>query len=457
MKSQDPTQVMQNLKDERLDRLANYGNVAQFVSFNPDLKPRYSRISNMAPNWKAAPEAAIPALWSASSEKRINVRSFKPDSPQGNEFIYGIKEPHVAVGKVHELAANGLFTIVNETIDVNDGGVSGVVQDGVIEFAPGGTPRVVDDLRPASVDRGRGLELLRLVYGFTPSLDFPHRFRVEFSVHPIRRGWKSEQTIIWELEELEHQSIAPVIRWPNRFSEFLGDKTFGLLLAHTSGLDVPWSTTISRGVAPFSFGRRTGADVKWLRTCPKVPEPGLFPTVRGWSDPFALVLNTPRHDLIVSLLIQDEVAAQYSGALITDVSGNPIIEGVSGFGDEFMLGRTTPSALDADLISRLSDLHSRLVPDLGSLRLEWAYDGTTIWVLQLQQEAALSDGWTIVEGKPDFEFEFRPSAGLAGLRELVHQVKGSSQGIRVIGSIGITSHIADVLRRHRIPSRIVPE
>jgi hypothetical protein len=29
-------------------------------------------------------------------------------------------------------------------------------------------------------------------------------------------------------------------------------------------------------------------------------------------------------------------------------------------------------------------------------------------------------------------------------------------GIKIVGNVGMTSHIADVLRRHNVPSRIVP-
>src|SRR6267378_6225247 len=42
--------ALRHYKDESLDRLANLGNVAQFVSFGPDLQQRFSRISGFDPN-----------------------------------------------------------------------------------------------------------------------------------------------------------------------------------------------------------------------------------------------------------------------------------------------------------------------------------------------------------------------------------------------------------------------
>ena len=63
----------------------------------------------------------------ASSEKSINVRSYSPLSPQSQEFVYGLKTAANALEAVERLTRDGLHTIVNETIDIHDGGVSGVL------------------------------------------------------------------------------------------------------------------------------------------------------------------------------------------------------------------------------------------------------------------------------------------------------------------------------------------
>jgi hypothetical protein len=46
--------------------------------------------------------------------------------------------------------------------------------------------------------------------------------------------------------------------------------------------------------------------------------------------------------------------------------------------------------------------------------------------------------------------------GIEELRELVDQLSGTDEGIVLVGSAGITSHLGDILRRARIPSRIEP-
>ncbi len=445
-----------HFKDQALDRLAAYGNVAQFVSFDRQLRPRFSRIRHRPPNEHLDVQSAVTTLLEVSPEGKVNVRSFTPDNPQGNEFIYGLKEVSAVANEVHRLANLGFYVIVNETVDVNDGGVSGVAQGSVIEFAPGGTPRVVDSARPASLRLATGLNVLEAVYGFAPDLPFPPRFRVEFSLHPIRRGWRRSHTIIWELEELGYEQLLPTVRWPNDFSQFVGDKVFGLLVAHGEGYQVPRTTVLSRNLLPYSFGKPTGTDVRWIRTSPKIAIPGRFSTIRGWTDPFKLLAaEDPEGTEISSVLIQDEVTPKYSGALLTDVAGEPIIEGVAGRGDALMLGSIAPANLPQPLQTKLKDLHDYLWHDFGGIRLEWVFDGDQLWIVQLQQEAAKSSGTVIVDGDFSSEVTFRAENGLEELRALTTRVQGTSTAIKLVGDVGITSHMADVLRRSSIPSRLL--
>lgn len=450
-------ETLEYFKDAQLDQLARIGNVAQFVSFSPDLQQRFSRIMGFPPNHHfCGVSDALTSLLDRSPEHRVNLRSFKPDSPQGQEFIYGIVSEAVAEQEVIRLAESGLFVIANETVDVNDGGVSGVAHGGVIEFAPGATPRVVESGHIVSLGRKVGDRILDKVYGFSPAIPDEPSLRIEFSIHPVRRGFAADHTIVWELQDIPVSGLQSSPSWPNAFSEFVGDKVFGLLLADAIGLNVPRSTVICRNVAPFTFGASTGGGVKWMRTSPKIPEPGLFPTVRGWTDPFEIMRELDGRERIASIIVQDEVEARASGALLTGSDSKPIIEGVTGFGDDFMLGRVGPTRLDPAIVNRLEKLHSNLLDYVGSVRAEWVFDGVTVWVLQLQKESAVSVGRTIVPGNVYSEVDFEVSAGISGLRELIELVRDRGIGIRVHGNIGITSHVADILRRHRVPSRIIP-
>lgn len=451
-----PEQFAEHYKDAILDDLAETGNVAQFVSFSPALVQRYSRIAGVERNHLFdSPGEAFSVLISASSERRINLRSFHPQRPQGNEFVYGLQSAADALRELNRLTASGLHVIANETIDVNDGGVSGVSQCNVLEFAPGGTPRVVEAAGITSVSRSLGRDLLATIYGFTLELPDDPNLRVEFSIHPLRRGFRESHTVLWEVQPVENVTLDATLVWPSTFSHFIGDKTFGLLVAACFGWNVPFTTVISRGIPPFSFGQITGSDVKWMRTSPRTAEPGYFPTYRGWRDPFQLIMEGGHEERIAAVLVQSEVPAVYSGALITAADGKPIIEGVVGFGDKFMLGEAGPTNLPGELIQMLNRLHNAAQEKLGGIRIEWIFDGKAIWIVQLQQEAALSNGSVIVPGDSADEVAFDPRQGLHELRQLIERIQQMSCGIRVIGNIGMTSHMADVLRRSRIPSRIV--
>ena len=245
---------------------------------------QYSRVAGLAPNHKfRSPQEALSHLLALSSERTVNIRSFSPDSPRSREFVYGIAAADEALVIARRLAREGLFVIANETINVADGGVSGVAQGDIIEFAPDDTPRCVEKPGVASLPRSMGLSILSKVYGFTPETGDTRDARVEFSIHPKPRGWKHSHTVVWECEQTAGENPIPALTWPNRFSRYIGDKVFGLLVAEEIGLPVPRTTVFGRRVAPFSFGIPTGSCEVWTRTAPKEPEPGRYTTQKGWT------------------------------------------------------------------------------------------------------------------------------------------------------------------------------
>lgn len=453
-------------KDAILDRLAEHANVAQFVSFEPtpDLTQRHCRIFGYTANhhFENAHEA-VKTLLQVAPERSVNVRSFIPDDPQSHPFIYGIKELDAAIAHLIDLAQQGYYTIVNETVDVNDGGVSGVLEGDVLEFAPGVVPRFVekstDDEIPA-IPKKLGLRILATVYGFDSALDYSHDMRVEFSIHPRPRGWRREHTIVWEEECVGKHAIPPHIVWPNAFSRFIGDKAFGLLIAEGLGLPVPRCTVFPRRSPPgaFVFGEPTGAKRVWMRTCPRVQVPGRYATVRGWRDPYELMRkDDPRNRAIASCLAQEDVKATYAGALVTAENGEVTIEGVRGYGDAFMQGRKRPGYLPDSVRADVEALRRQAAKALGPVRMEWVHDGERPWVLQLHAGSSASAGRIIVPGNPETFREFHVDDGLERLRPLVQKAREAGEGIKVIGNVGLTSHIADVLRRSQVPSQLVPE
>ena len=443
------------LKDDLLRRLADEANVAQFVSFGPgpDLPQRHSCLRGHAPGHRfAGAGEAVGALLAAGGGS-VNVRSFRAGSPQGGPFSYGLTRRDDVLAVLRGRAGDGLHTIVNETVDVDDGGVSGVAQGGLVELAPGDTPRAVESPGTAALGHDQAMALLTCVYGFTPDVDGRPGERVEFSIHPLAARARQTHTILWEREPAGPARLGARLTWPNRFSRFLGDKAFGLLVADLLGLPVPATTVVGRRVAPFSFGRPTGGGQRWLRTCPAEPVPGRYPTQRGWRDPFALLAaEDPSGTELAAVLAQEGVPASWSGAAIPEAGGGLLVEGVPGDGEGFMLARAAPVPLPGQVLDDVRRLGATAADALGPVRFEWGHDGRQAWVLQLHQATTVVTRTTIHPGTPARWHRFDPALGLERLRDLIASV-GDDEGIELSGAVGVTSHAGDLLRRAAIPSR----
>ncbi|MGF7156267.1 hypothetical protein [Novosphingobium gossypii] len=445
-------------KDESLDALAEKGNVAQFVSFVPEQRgPRqaYLRILGHAPN-QMFPDSrtAVAALFERALDGTVNVRSYTPDSPRSREFVYALKTVDDVLAVLERLTAEGLFTIANETINVEDGGVSGVIQGGVIEFAPDDTPRCVEKPGTVSLPQALGFNLLKTVYGFAPDLGGATG-RVEFSIHPQPRGWRATHTLLWEQEDTGDESALATYQWPNRFSRHIGDKLYGLLMAHLCGAAVPRTMALPRRVAPFVFGAETGSHESWIRTCPTEQQPGLFTTHRGWLDPYKLLAEEdPNGTAIASVLAQAGVRARYAGASLVTADGRIVVEGVSGVGDAFMLGTHLPEALPGSIVSDVLRAGEALADAFGPIRTEWVHDGERVWIVQLHRGATESTEHVLVPGERAHWIGFDAASGLEAFRALLADINGES-GVEIMGAIGMTSHMADVARKSGVPTRVI--
>lgn len=445
-----------HFKDEILACLADGANVAQFVSFSPGRSPRVRHLALQAFEARTLRtiDEAVAALFERASS--VNVRSFDPRQPKSNVFLYGLTEATEVAREVERLAADGLFTIVNETIDVHDGGVSGVCVGGVIEFAPNDTPRCVEKPGTAAFPREMGLRILETVYGFRPDLDrYPNDVRVEFSIHPLKRGVRHDHTIVWEEERIDDLTLGVAVAWPNRFSRFIGDKAFGLLVADAVGLRVPATTVFARALAPFRFGQRTGTNEPWVRTCPVEQVPGRFTTKHGWVDPYRLLsLEDPDGTAIPSVIAQEGVDAIWSGATLPATGNEVIIEGVRGTGEAFMLGKAAPDQMPQPVVADVKRLQQQATAAVGTVRIEWVHDGEQAWAVQMHRPETVVERGVIFPGTPARQHRFDVEQGLEALRQLAERLRDTGEGIVLVGSVGVTSHYGDILRRARIPSRL---
>ena len=462
-------------KDKILDHLAHTANVAQFVSFAPGFPPkqRYSRINGYPPNHSFnSLDSAVKALLKNSPEKAVNIRSYSPESPEGNPFIKNLKSIDEVIIHIRKLACDkNLYTIVNEVIDESDGGVSGVCHRGSIEFAPDATPRCVDDpeIETAIFPFDIGLNFLKTVYGFEADLKGRDGARVEFSIHPAPRGCNNKNTIIWQSEQRPGENIKPLMNWPNAFSRMIGDKTYGLLVAHLNGFLVPRTIVYNDRLFPFVFGIQTGSTQVVTRTSPAVKEPGYYLSKRGWYDPYdvlkgRILIPTPRNDKnrpspLRSVLVQQEIPAEYSGRALNMSTNEVHIEGVSGSGDNFMLGdqgaEPLPNAVKKAVIKCMDRVNSLI----GSCSLEWVFSGGYVWVVQLNP----LDLATRSNAKdPSIEwvtFNYKKNM-IEDFRRKVFEIKGSGKGVEVIGNVSPLSHLGEIAEVYGVPvifSRIIDE
>jgi hopanoid biosynthesis associated membrane protein HpnM len=324
----------------------------------------------------------------------------------------------------------------------------------MLEFAPDATPRSVEEEEVARLPRALGDRLLETVYGFAPDTPTGDNLRVEFSVHPKPRGWLSRHTVLWEKETLGNPLLPVRPTWPNKFSRFLGDKVYGLLMAWLVGLPVPHTTVVGRRFAPFAFGDDTGQREIWLRTAPADHTPGYFSTAPGWLDPFKLVATEdPYHRLIASVLSQRAVCSVYSGAAITESDGKLRVEGVKGAGSDFMLsgvGDTIPREVEA----AVNYINEKAATIFGPVSFEWVFDGDRAWVVQLHVGSPMSQGDVIYPGEPVEWLEIPASESLDRLREAISVLDPTRTGVVLVGSIGTSSHKGELLRKARIPSRL---
>ena len=443
------------LKDETLWELSQTNNVARFISFDQNLNLRYSRISVNDSEISGSAIEVIANLMNLCGS--VNIRTFLAEQSSGNPFVYGLTDTNDVFEKISKYGKMGYFCLVNETISVNDGGISGVVDQGIVEFSPDDTPRAVEKPGICALSLDLATKILSKVYGVDDPIPSEPGKRVEFSLHPNRVGIRNERVLVWESSSSQLQETYETYpTWPNNFSRHIGDKVFGLLIANAIGLPVPFGSVVGRRVSPFTFGESTNSGEVWIRTCPFIQEPGKYTTTRNWTDPFALMqTEDPENKNIQALIFQEGVLASFSGATYPD-RVTPTIEGVMGTGEEFMSGSRSPEILPDLVLKDVNEL-LRIAEErvANPVRIEWVHDGTRAWVVQMHvvpKNSLMKE--SLLPEKIDDWIEYEPNTGISELMKIITVAKRNGSGVVIMKSIGITSHIGDLLRKNSIPFKL---
>lgn len=437
-------------KDQQLLNLLDSGfNIANFVCFTPDCY----LISSTLPNR----ENPIETLLKVAASRKVNIRTFTLERHNNNPFYMGLDDPKTIWDLVIELTSKGYYVIVNELIPLDDGGFSGVAMGDYVEVAPGDTPRCVEKPGVMQCSMDFLEHLIYTIYHVDLDEDEgfnSHQKRVEFSFHPYKCGVLKSHIIIWESIDTKKTPDPPLFpSWPNRFSEAMGDKVFGIMVAHYFRDPVPYSFVISKTLPVFGFGCREYNSNYWSRTAPRVNTPGEYPTVRGFLSPF-MIANV---DELSSMIYQNEIDGEFSGAAIYTNECEPvIIEGVPGFGDGFMMGTNTVDLPD-DVLLAVKKTVKTLSRQMGHpIKIEWVIRDSNVFILQLN---LLRKSGTLVKREdvvnPRFfnisHYKDSETAWVA-FNNLVKDTltKGVNNTIVVVGDVGITSHYGDLLRQNNI-------
>ena len=114
------------MKDKVLDKIyLTNNNIAQYISFKPNReKPNYIHIKNYTPE-NSTNKDIILNLINSSKSKSVNIRSFSPERMKGNKLIFNKKKSDIydILNIVEQNKQKGFYSIINENIDINDGGV----------------------------------------------------------------------------------------------------------------------------------------------------------------------------------------------------------------------------------------------------------------------------------------------------------------------------------------------
>jgi hypothetical protein len=168
-----------------------------------------------------------------------------------------------------------------------------------------------------------------------------------------------------------------------------------------------------------------------------------------------LTSEDPEGVLISSVLAQEGIDAAFSGSLIVQADGEIKIEGTRGYGDKFMLGLAELVVLPDEVTSAVVTVYEQAKEKLGPVRMEWVFDTQgEPWIVQIHRGITTSQGLIVHKGEASFYHRFEVSRGIDELRALIATVQNTREGIVLVGQVGVTSHLGDLLRKAQIPSRI---
>lgn len=485
-----------NRKDYKLKRMMEDGfNIAQVISVDKDTptEPHVKILKKELDIEGASLRELVQLLIEDTPSHMVNVRTFTDRVNEKTTFRYGMKDVDEVLSAVKDNASKGWNSLINECIDKDDTGVSGIIVDSVTEFSPYATPRDIEkeNSRFLTLPTVNAMKILTEVYGNLSDMTSLDKIkfyssitklqcasktqRIEFSIHPNEVGCFGSRVIIWEASELDDTDMLLIqhrITRPNAFSEMVGDKAFGLLLADSIGAYTP-DTEFHIKAFGDRYVKTPAIDLEdvdvWTRTAPTEKQAGRFETEkRRYTE--EEIKELLKQDEIASVLVQEAIDVEYSGsAVLYSNSGEVSVEGVKGEGDKFMMGVEDDIELPIEVTDTVKEFLWSVDEEygelLGDVKIEWGFD--TNGYLYIFQLCNISDAEYIFKlntNRQDENIEYieyklyENGTSLEDFRNFVEEIeKDTTKGIKLFAHIGITSHPCDILRKHNVPAILIKD
>ena len=158
---------------------------------------------------------------------------------------------------------------------------------------------------------------------------------------------------------------------------------------------------------------------------------------------------------LASVLIQEAVEAAFSGrAILMDESTK--MAGTRGEGDSFMLGGTGEARLPSRVVAAVRHLHAHSCELLGPVDIEWVFDGSSAWIVQLNSSRVKSRTELDASTISWIDFAYRKDR-LEEFRKLASSLRDSRSGIVVHGNVSALSHVGEIAQILGVPVRFTAD
>ena len=115
-----------------------------------------------------------------------------------------------------------------------------------------------------------------------------------------------------------------------------------------------------------------------------------------------------------------------------------------------MLGEQKHENLPKKLVQAVRETYEHAHQVVGPAGIEWVFDGSAVWVVQLNIADSQQQKVTIDENIEWEKFQFSKGK-LEDFRRRVMELRGTGKGIIIIGDVSPLSHLGEIAENQGVP------